>query len=306
MELIGVYENLVDHGKVKEAAEFLESALHQYPDYICEITSTLAETYVQLGDFDKALTTYERGLSQRIFYSIHPHAQEKIPFEYTDRFTKIENENNRLKELAQAESKAKYEVVEPAEYSGEVYPLFIILHGGGSSIEIAKMFWKSEMLHQFLRGFIQSSEVDSSVGFTWWKRIPQGREDIKECYSKIIDKYPVDTEKIIIGGFSVGGSMAIDCVLNNIIPVKGFIGGCPGKPERFNKEKVEKAAERNIKGVMIGGENDYYRKYQEEMAEVFKETGFNHHYIVIPGLGHGVPQNYSELIDEAITYIMSP
>lgn len=299
------YETLCSHGKVQEAVTFLERASDQYPDYFFEITCTLAEAYMQLNDFEKALTFYERILNQGLFYSISPNDQERIPSEYTDRFTKIWDENNRLKEQAQAKANPVYDVVEPGHYSDKKeYPLFIILHGGGSNIEFAKFYWKSKMLNKFLCAFIQSSEVDSSVGFTWWKRIDQGRRDIKECYRKIIEQYPVDTKTVLIGGFSVGGTMAIDVVITNIIPVRGFVGGCPGKPEKFTKEKVEKAAQIGIKGVMIAGENDYYRKYQVEMAAIFKETGFNHQFVEIPGLGHGFPDNYSELIDNAITYIL--
>ena len=55
---------------------------------------------------------------------------------------------------------------------------------------------------------------------------------------------------------------------------------------------------------MIAGENDYYRHYQIEMAEIFEETGFNCQVVVIPRLGHEVPENFSELIDEAIMYVM--
>ena len=55
---------------------------------------------------------------------------------------------------------------------------------------------------------------------------------------------------------------------------------------------------------MIGGEHDYYRKYQIEMAEVFRETGFNYQVVVVQELGHDFPQNFSELIDDAIMYIL--
>lgn len=305
MELGKAYETLCNQGKLREAAAFLEGALDQFPDYFCELTGALAETYMQLGDFEKALTIIEHGLKKGIFYQIPHSFQEQIPSEFSDQFTKIVDENNRLKELAQARARAKCEVVEPAGYSDKSeYPLFIVLHGGGSNIEFAKIYWKSKILDEFLVAFIQSSEVDSSVGFTWYKRIPQGRKEIKECYKKVTEQYLVDTEKVIIGGFSVGGSMAIDVVFNGVIPVMGFVGGCPGKPESFNREKVEKAVQLGIKGVMISGETDYYRKYQVEMAEVFKETGFSHQVVVIPGLGHEVPENFSELLDAAIAYIM--
>ena len=121
----------------------------------------------------------------------------------------------------------------------------MIFHGENGSIESAKTYWKSKMLHKkFLRAYVQSSEVDSSTGFTWYKRIRKGREEIKECYQEIVAQYSVDTEKVLIGGFSVGGSMAIDVIFNCIIPTVGFIRGCPGKPESLTREQVEKAVKR--------------------------------------------------------------
>ncbi len=305
-ELEKKYDDLVSRGMLQEAAQLLEDALDQVPEHFCEVTGALAWTYMELGDFEKGLATYEHGLKRGVFYQLPLRVQEKIPSAYHDHFKKIFEENNRLKEIAQAKAKAQYEVLKPEEYSDRnKYPLCVIFHGGNGSIESAKTYWKSKMLReQFLRVYIQSSEVDSSTGFTWYKRIRKGREEIKECYQEVIAQYPVDTERVIIGGFSVGGSMAIDVVFNCIIPAVGFIGGCPGKPESLTREQVEKAVEQGVRGVMIAGENDYYRHYQREMAEIFEETGFNCQAVVIPGLGHDVPENFSELIDEAITYVM--
>ena len=134
------YDNLVNQGKLKEAAELLEEALLRLPQYGCELSDALAGTYMSLEDFERALTTYKNGLNKGIFYNIPQSIQEVLPPEYCDRFKKIVDENNRLKELAQEKARACYEVIEPIQYMNKPYPLFIVLHRGGSSIEGEKPY----------------------------------------------------------------------------------------------------------------------------------------------------------------------
>jgi predicted esterase len=301
-ELGKAFDALNNEGKYKEGAELLEQALDQLPVNVFDLTDMLILVYNQMGQYPKVLDQLEYGLARNFFYFISPSLKSHLSDDLLDRFEKITLQNERLKNSAQKEATVQYKVFTPEGYSKQnAYPLFIILNGANETIEYMKTYWTSPRLKkEFITAFIRSSEVSSSKGFTWYMRIPQGRQEILECYHKIIKHYHVDRDRILIGGFSVGGTMAIDVMLNKVIPVKEFLAACPGKPESFDSEKVKKAAAQGMKGILIGGENEYYLPYQMDMIKNFKEAGFHYDFIVIPQSGHEVPEDFSQIIDEAL------
>jgi poly(3-hydroxybutyrate) depolymerase len=207
--------------------------------------------------------------------------------------------------LADEPLEPRWKVVTPGDYdASRAYPLFIVLHGANSYIEdVLPAFKLHRHKGNYLLAFIQSTEKAEERGFTWYREIDKGRREIRQCYKEIIEKYSVDTDRVIIGGFSAGGTMAIDVVLSEVIPTIGFVGGCPGKPESFSSDRVKAAAERKVRGVMIAGENDYYGPRQLAMAAVFDESGFEYKHIVIPDLGHDFPKDFAERLDRAIEFV---
>lgn len=207
--------------------------------------------------------------------------------------------------LADEPLKPRWKVVTPGDYdASRAYPLFIVLHGANSYIEdMLPAFKLDRHKGDYLLAFIQSTEKAEEQGFTWHREIDKGRSEIRQCYKEITEEYSVDTDRVIIGGFSAGGTMAIDVVLSEVIPTIGFVGGCPGKPERFSSDRVKAAAERRVRGVMIAGENDYYGPSQLAMVAVFDESGFEYKHVVIPDLGHDFPKDFSERLDRAIEFV---
>lgn len=199
----------------------------------------------------------------------------------------------------------RWKVVTPEGYdASRSYPLYIVLHGANSYLEdVLSVFKLDRYKGDYLLAFIESTEKAQHAGFTWYREIDKGRDEIRQCYEKITEAYPVDAERVIIGGFSAGGTMAIDVVLNEVIPTVGFVGSCPGKPSSFSKEKVRAAAGRGVRGVMIAGQDDYYGERQLDMAALFDEVGFEYRHILIAGLGHDYPDDLPERLDRGMEFV---
>jgi poly(3-hydroxybutyrate) depolymerase len=207
--------------------------------------------------------------------------------------------------LADEPLEPRWKVVTPGDYDpSRAYPLFILLHGANSYLEdMLPAFKLDRHKGDYLLAFIQSTEKAPEQGFTWHREIDKGRDEIRRSYKEITEEYSVDKRRVIIGGFSAGGTMAIDVVLSEIIPIVGFVGVCPGKPWSFSSDSVKAAAERGVRGVMIAGEEDYYGPRQFAMAAVFDKAGLQYKHIVIPGFGHDYPGNLSERLDRAIEFV---
>jgi predicted esterase len=91
--------------------------------------------------------------------------------------------------------------------------------------------------------FVQSTEKAEHRGFTRYREIGKGRDEIRRACRAIPEEYSVDTARVIVGGFSAGGAMAIDVVLSEVIPAAGFVGVCPARPKSFSNERVKAAAD---------------------------------------------------------------
>ena len=56
-----------------------------------------------------------------------------------------------------------------------------------------------------------------------WTDIEKGSRELKEHYESILEKHNIDTENIIIGGFSAVGRIVLYSILEDTIQVKGFL-----------------------------------------------------------------------------------
>jgi poly(3-hydroxybutyrate) depolymerase len=199
----------------------------------------------------------------------------------------------------------RWKVVTPEDYdAARSYPLYVVLHGANSYLEDMIPYFKLDKHEgEYILAFIQSTERARYRGFTWYLDIEKGREEIRRCYEEIVEGYPIDTERVILGGFSAGATMAIDVVLNEIIPAIGFVTGCPAMPRSFSSDKVEAAVRRGVRGVMIAGRDDYYLERQLQMAEAFDVAGFEYRHILISGLGHDYPEDFPRRLDLALEFV---
>jgi len=108
--------------------------------------------------------------------------------------------------------------------------LIIALHGDQENIEITEDYWSSCIHKNYLLALAQSSQIQFSEGYEW-KDIEKGSQELKEHYESILEKHNIDSDNIIIGGFSAGGRVALYSILKGMIKVKGFILVAPWLPE---------------------------------------------------------------------------
>lgn len=197
-----------------------------------------------------------------------------------------------------------YDVVLPADYdSTRSYPLLIILHGAFSDKESLQPYFVPDLFaDHYVRIFPQSSER-SRDGYTWHRKLKEGRKIITSAYEQVIRAYPIDTSRVIVCGFSMGGMMAIDVTLQQVVPLLGFIAVCPGMPTQFDSSLVAGMVARGQRGVIIGGHTDYFRPYQLDMISVFKATGFDHRFLEFPNLGHVLPPRLPQSLDAAVSFV---
>jgi len=298
---------LEDQGQYDQAITILEGIFGKFPQEQYILTKELVYLYKQTGQFEKCLETWKNGHEQGYFYFINLRSPRYEDFIDLEGIKQIELCDMELRDSANLASQTIYEIQLPQNYSDtKTYPLFIVLHGGGRSLIKSRQVWQSKILSQeYIVVYLQSYLHYEMDTYGWPVGDVRIDEDLKNIYQEIVAKYPINQSEISVGGMSNGGSYAIHLVINNILPISRFIGVCPGKPRDFDEVKVKAAVDRNVKGYILSGENDYFLDRQRTMAEIFNAAGFPHEFVVIPEMGHQYPDDFSERLDSALKYFKS-
>lgn len=303
-------ERLRNQEKYQEIIRLLDEASEQLPSHELQEHTfdiffgkayyyTFNQQYQEV--FDNMVELVEKGYPCPLFW------ERFNPLKQIPGYAELEEKNNILIAKEQELAEFDYHVHLPEGYSEEKkYPLFFALHGDAGNIKEMSEYWKPEpfLKNDFIFVYLQSSQVFFHDYFGWLKDIHISRTDIRACYDKIVDQYSIDQYQVLIGGYSGGAIASIDITIANILPVKGFIALCPSiKPEPFTRENVAAAVERGVRGVFLEGEKEIPMPDEEEMIQIFKEVGLPYQYYINQGIGHDVPADLSEKLEQAIEFI---
>lgn len=140
-------------------------------------------------------------------------------------------------------------------------------------------------------------------GYNWTEDIELSLKEIKAAYDRVISENPIDPDRVYVGGFSSGGVAALETVLKNIFPIKGFVVLCPAKPDNFSAQEVAATRDRGVRGTLITTEMDQRLNQQREVIHTFRQQGLQYQFIVTPNIGHWYPRDLEEKIDRALDHI---
>jgi predicted esterase len=292
--------------KFNELTNLLEWGLEKFPDHLHANSFNLSITYIQLKQPGKAILVMEKAVKKGVWFGKYTFENEIFtPLKSEKKFQKLLKKNLELLEAAQKKSKPELKVITPVNFQTEKkYPLFIALHGGGENLEQFMPLWTSKKLkEEFIVAYPQSSQLVDMYGFSWTEDMTLSLKEIQTAYNKVITDYPVDQNRIYVGGFSSGGVAALEVVLKNTLPVRGFVALCPAKPEPFDPEDVSAARDRGIRGTIITTEMDNRIEQQKEVINIFSQQGLQYQFAVTPNIGHWYPKDLGERIDQALLHI---
>ncbi len=299
---------LFEQKNYAEAAAMLERVLDRFPDNVRSNTYNLVTVRVLMGQPDKAMDALEEGLRRGVFYGRWDFDGELMaPLKSHARFSAFSRTN--LDRLAEADKKAsmKLEVATPAGYDpARRYPLFVALHGGGENVAMLKPNWVSPRLQaEFIVAYVQSSQVDSMTGFSWQDEA-RTRRDLQAAYAEVVARYPVDLDRVIVGGFSSGGFAALVTAFHQTLPARGFVALCPEVPATISDEDIKAAVNRGLRGSLLTTERDRRVEAQRALADRWTRLGLDGEFTVTPNIGHWFPKDFGEQLDRAIGRILAP
>ena len=194
----------------------------------------------------------------------------------------------------------------PAQ-SAEALPLLLALHGNTQNAENSVSFWESAGEEGWFVVLPQSSQIVFTDAYVW-DDLEWGGREIKDHYDQLVGKYQIDSGKVVIGGFSKGGEMAVWLTLMNIFPAAGFISVNPGGPfiDDLNKwlpllENCKRLSE--MRGYFVAGENDPNLENIKALQKLLDSRGMTCELIIAPAIAHEFPEDFSQTLTQALQYL---
>jgi predicted esterase len=209
--------------------------------------------------------------------------------------------------LAEAKAQAVPELtVElPAVQDGPL-PLLMALHGNGSNVESEREHWQKVTGRGWLLAMPQSSQVGGLNAYVWTER-ERSDDEVRAHLTTLTDSYVIDPERIVLGGFSMGGGQIIWETLRQSVRARGFVALAP---YLFNAELdtfdalLASSKPAGLRGYILVGEEDHpCLKVAQKVAALMHTHELACELIIRPGLTHDYPPAFAEVLEQALHFI---
>lgn len=254
------------------------------------------------------LMVFREGHRQGWFYFIHPLIPRYEPYLDLPGFREVYMADSALRAGAIAHSRSSYCLKLPAHYdSTEAYPVVFIFHGGNSNLDRALQHWRHPVIEkEYIRVYLQSYRHTDYTSFTWRSGDERSDRDLRQLFENLSNQYSIDSGRILVAGISAGANYALAMSLRGIIPVRGLIAFCPGFPDCLRGKQDFSGLHTDLRVYYVGGELDFYREQQEDLARAFNRSAISYRYIVVDGMKHQYPEQESEYLEKALKFLNQP
>ena len=182
------------------------------------------------------------------------------------------------------------------------YPLLIALHGRNGNKETHLEFWEVARRRGWLVVSPQSTQP-LFPGAYCWDSPAQGFADVLYSYEQVLQQYEIDSQRLILAGFSQGSGMALYTALSGKIPARGFIGIASWWAEPKSLMPQTEEAKR-LRAYFITGERDHTLDTAKEIQSALKENNIQLEEETHADLAHEFPPEFELSFAKAIKFIL--
>ncbi len=288
-------------GEYKNAIENYESVLRFRPNHTA-VTYNIACCYSLLDNKSEGLKWLNKAIDLGLYSFDEDEDLNNI--RETKEYKKLLNKANKLLNQMK-QTKPEPVIIIPSDYdTNKTYPLLICMHGWGSNpIDLSKNFQKIPDPTGYILCCPYGPQIMGKTSFGWGEG-DSAEKRINETIEYIKNRYKIDKEKIILLGFSQGGTMAYYIGLKDAELFKGVIAIAGFYDTTFN-QYLTNAKEKKIKFVVMLGEDEPEYRIQanlDGLSQLIK-TGINVSFQVYAGYGHTIPGDIDFEIRRAIEWL---
>ncbi len=195
-------------------------------------------------------------------------------------------------------------IAEP-EHASPPYPLLVALHGNNSNSETSVDSWRSAANRGWLLTLPQSSQLGDFDGYVWNDR-ERATAEVRQHDATTRREYAIDPARLVIGGFSMGGGLAVWLAVSGAIEARGFIAVGPYLEDVGLLRPLLKARpDRKLRGyIVVGDQDDPCYRISQEIAALLQAHDIACELEVYPNLGHVFPPSFEESLAKGLDFIL--
>jgi predicted esterase len=223
-------------------------------------------------------------------------------------FQDLRQKSDVLRQQAQSGTFPEMLVSVPTQTEDRNIPLLIAMHGNNSTNEAIADYYRPAVSWGWLLALPRSSRVFSPGAYSWYRGdVELAEQEIRDHISTLKKAYRIDTSRVAISGFSLGGELAILLALQH--EAKGFIAIAPGGPRMRDvslwEPWIEKAKGTGLRGCILLGEQDNPDLVSgtRKLVDRLNQLGIDCRMDSFPVLAHEYPEDFPVRLKKMLDFI---
>ena len=183
-------------------------------------------------------------------------------------------------------------------------PLLIALHGRGANLHTHQALWSTAAACGWQTALLGSSQVVGQDAFCWDNR-GRAEKEVGLQVEELCRQPLVDTQRVVLGGFSQSGGLVLHMVLNGLVPASGVIAVVPAGFSDDDFERLKNSNHVDGKRVVIlAGKNDWPAiKTARHLEAVLRERNAALVFKVYDNLGHDFPPDFNAILPQHLAFL---
>lgn len=288
--------------KYEEAMKIDKELVREFPELKTAIYYSLIAASSKLMEYQLSCDYLQEILDEGGWYSelILRQSPSLVPLQGNPQFENLaELSISRSKQFSGNEN-----ITIIPDHLDPPFPFLLSLHGGGGFIHDEYQHWKSIVDQGYILGIpLSPNRFWSGLDGAYWPDYESSLKIIKDYIADINRKKIIDFERLVLGGFSQGGGIALQMAISGDIPACGFMVVSPGGGDLIDdlskwQSIIDRSANEKLSGVIIRGTEDLAipRDKLYDLQNMLNDSGIICKFIEYPGLGHWYPNDLVELI----------
>ncbi|MBX5456635.1 MAG: hypothetical protein IRZ31_07015 [Thermogemmatispora sp.] len=284
------------------ARELVEEALPFFPEHRPTLVLWRAILTLRLGSPEKALAILEEAVGQGLWFGPAQLEDEDLaPLRSLPAFTALHKICQERYAEVRARSHPGILVLEPDNLVPPPYPTLFALHGNGSSPLAELEYWQPITAHRWQVVLPYSSQL-IGYGRASWNDEARAVAEVCTHWKQQQRWKRIDSQHVVLAGFSRGARIALRLALEGRIPAIGFIVVCPALDA--SQVLLPQDACQVRLGFVLLGEHDYGAPITLAAVERLRAAGLTCEVKQYPGLGHAFPPSFAEELPALLAHYL--
>ena len=222
-------------------------------------------------------------------------------------FRDVTERSARRHEEESAAARPELNVVMPESATPPAgYPLLVALHGNNSTMVDTVAHWSSPASAGWVVAVPQSSEIGVSPGAFIWNETERAVREVTAHISEIAKRTRLDPDRLVMGGFSMGGLHAMALPLTARIRARAFIAVAAWLPNiREFATMLDRGPGRDLSGYVVVGRRDPDCDGAKQLVALLTKHRVRAHLDLREDLGHEYPADMPETLSRALAFASS-